>query len=847
MDDFISVSATAGDDFHRIWSTTSASAPHANPILQAHNALKKLYPEHSLVLTPHDVIHYPDALFRALPDAPLIATTFFVPLQRAEGKVTGVLVDRPEFYAAALAWDTFDFIVYAVTYPSGFGTATVFFILHEGPEEPARKLILATGRWSGDLHNEIWVFNQGFWQKDHQLWLDVQSASWDDVVLKDEFKTALKKDIYGFFTSEPIYKKYAIPWKRGLIMYGPPGNGKTISIKVVMKTCDALGFAPLYVKSFQSWMGEEGAMREVFNKARQLSPCVVVLEDLDALINDRNRSFFLNELDGLQGNDGLLVIGTTNHFDRLDPGLSTRPSRFDRKYLFDDPDREERALYAKYWQGKLKSNSEIEFPDSLIEEVADQTKQFSFAYLKEAFVSALVSLAGFEGDSKPSFSHFLFAQIKTLRKQLDKMDVKSRLPPSPAPAPAIPKRDIRAILDQLVQHVAGRTTATLNIATPTPGTEHDLRLLFDGLKLENCESRWLGEHVPILATAQGFSRFLGLGIFQYLLIPVVFLCALLLKIPVRRNAPLLRPVKQWPLVIFSHGLCGSRNSYSQICSEIASSGRVVLAVEHRDGTAPACRARNGRTVVYCREDDVVIPENAEAISLRTEQLAFRREEVYRVYNAFRALLSGDDVGLESLDDEDADLASWKPSSDGTPLVQSEHVTLAGHSFGGCTVLSLLSSPPCDSFAPLPISNALVFDPWLEPLPSPGPAPASSFFVQLLVINSQPFTLWKDHFARLVEIVRHWGPQPARLVTLVGSEHVSFSDFPMLPLVRKTAAETLMDRVSELSVAFLEGSLEEALGKTVPTRPMETKIVGKRPDGRPKRTLVGDVGDVVISL
>lgn len=53
-------------------------------------------------------------------------------------------------------------------------------------------------------------------------------------------------------------------------------------------------------------------MADVFNKARQLSPCVVVIEDLDSLITDKNRSFFLNQLDGLEGNDGLLVIGTTN-------------------------------------------------------------------------------------------------------------------------------------------------------------------------------------------------------------------------------------------------------------------------------------------------------------------------------------------------------------------------------------------------------------------------------------------------------------------------------------------------------------------------------------------------------
>ena len=72
-------------------------------------------------------------------------------------------------------------------------------------------------------------------------------------------------------------------------------------------------------------------MDEVFGKARILAPCVLILEDLDSLINDRNRSFFLNQLDGIQSNDGLLLIGTTNHFERLDPGLSERPSRFDMK------------------------------------------------------------------------------------------------------------------------------------------------------------------------------------------------------------------------------------------------------------------------------------------------------------------------------------------------------------------------------------------------------------------------------------------------------------------------------------------------------------------------------------
>lgn len=108
---------------------------------------------------------------------------------------------------------------------------------------------------------------------------------WKNIILKEEFKKALKKDVYGFFASEAVYKKLAIPWKvmlfthlvvvkisknvqRGLIMYGPPGlsllqyvfalaeesigNGKTISVNAIMKTRGEQGFAPLYVKSFQS-------------------------------------------------------------------------------------------------------------------------------------------------------------------------------------------------------------------------------------------------------------------------------------------------------------------------------------------------------------------------------------------------------------------------------------------------------------------------------------------------------------------------------------------------------------------------------------------------------------------
>lgn len=87
------------------------------------------------------------------------------------------------------------------------------WIYTPGPEDPARTLLISVGAWSNQLHDEIWVYNQSFWRKDHGLWKEVQKANWKDVILKEEFKKTLQKDVYGFFASEAVYKELAIPWK----------------------------------------------------------------------------------------------------------------------------------------------------------------------------------------------------------------------------------------------------------------------------------------------------------------------------------------------------------------------------------------------------------------------------------------------------------------------------------------------------------------------------------------------------------------------------------------------------------------------------------------------------------
>ena len=85
-------------------------------------------------------------------------------------------------------------------------------------ENQSRLLLLASGAWEYELHEEIWVYDQSYWDKNHDLWTEIQKADWKDVILKDDFKKAMQKDVYGFFSSEKTYKDLGIPWKVGFVL-----------------------------------------------------------------------------------------------------------------------------------------------------------------------------------------------------------------------------------------------------------------------------------------------------------------------------------------------------------------------------------------------------------------------------------------------------------------------------------------------------------------------------------------------------------------------------------------------------------------------------------------------------
>jgi ATPase family associated with various cellular activities (AAA) len=293
-------------------------------------------------------------------------------------------------------------------------------------KELAEKFIYECCDWNSEIRGEVLVFSGG-WLKDADLFRSIQGTTLDSLVLERGLKEEIYSDFLRFFDSKSLYENHRIPWKRGVLFLGPPGNGKTHAIKGLV---NLMKLPCLYVRSFKNqYQTDHKMIQQVFARARTTAPCLLVFEDLDALLDDNNRSYFLNELDGFAANEGIMTIATTNHPERLDPAILDRPSRFDRKYTFHIPDQEERQRYLALRSEGLEQTLRLS-PDE-IEKIANLTEDFSFAYLKELVLSAMMKWIS--AREKPPMLEVMSSQIDALRLQMRT--------PTPEPRPE-PSRDL---------------------------------------------------------------------------------------------------------------------------------------------------------------------------------------------------------------------------------------------------------------------------------------------------------------------------------------------------------------------------------------------------------------------
>jgi hypothetical protein len=315
--------------------------------------------------------------------------------------------------------------------PSAMARTEHRFWLVAETMEVADEFFSEVCKFNSEIRDEVLVFEGGTWSKNEELFKSIQGATLDTLVLPFGLKNDLVEDVTGFFGARELYEEHGVPHKRGILLVGPPGNGKTLAIKAlvnhVKKPC-------LYVKSLEaSYSTPHASIRAVFARARESAPCIMVLEDLDSLINDGNKSYFLNEVDGFASNAGILTIATTNHPEKLDVAIVDRPSRFDRKYPFTLPAVPERVHYMEAWNATLRPALRLD--DEPIMAVAQAAEGFSYAYIKELFFSSMMKWIA---SGKPhAMKEIMLEQVEVLRSQMASNPASEPKPPPSETAEAM--------------------------------------------------------------------------------------------------------------------------------------------------------------------------------------------------------------------------------------------------------------------------------------------------------------------------------------------------------------------------------------------------------------------------
>ena len=183
-----------------------------------------------------------------------------------------------------------------------------------------------------------------------EVQVQIPDVNWDDVGGLDELKDELREAVEWPIKHKEAYDYVDVEAPKGVLLHGPPGTGKTLIAKALAKMTESNFISIKGPELLSKWVGEsEKGVREIFRKARQAAPCIIFLDEVDALVPRRGTgssdshvtenivSQILTEIDGLEELHNVLIIGATNRLDIVDEAI-LRPGRFDRIIEVGNPD-----------------------------------------------------------------------------------------------------------------------------------------------------------------------------------------------------------------------------------------------------------------------------------------------------------------------------------------------------------------------------------------------------------------------------------------------------------------------------------------------------------------------------
>jgi transitional endoplasmic reticulum ATPase len=233
-----------------------------------------------------------------------------------------------------------------------------------------------------------------------EVYVEVPQVHWDEVGGLKIVKQELMESVEWPLKKPEVFKKMGIKPPRGILLFGPPGCGKTLLARAVATESEANFISIKGPEIFSKWVGEsEKAIREVFRKGRTAAPAIIFFDELDAIVPKRGLGYsdsgaservisqLLTEIDGIESLQNVLVIAATNRPDILDPAV-LRPGRFDRLIYVPSPDVESLREIFKIHARSMPLSRDVE-----IEELARKAQGYSGADVeaicREAAMNAL--------------------------------------------------------------------------------------------------------------------------------------------------------------------------------------------------------------------------------------------------------------------------------------------------------------------------------------------------------------------------------------------------------------------------------------------------------------------------
>jgi len=219
-----------------------------------------------------------------------------------------------------------------------------------------------------------------------EVYIEVPTVHWSDIGGLEEVKQDLSEAVEWPLKSPEIFERLGIKPPKGILLYGPPGCGKTLLARAVATESEANFITIKGPEVFSKWVGEsEKAIREVFRKARMAAPTVIFFDEIDSLLPRRGLGFadsgvtervisqLLTEMDGIVTLEDIVVIAATNRPDIVDPAV-LRPGRFDRLIYVPQPDEKSRFEIFKIYTKNMPLTKDVD-----VAHLATVTKNYSGA------------------------------------------------------------------------------------------------------------------------------------------------------------------------------------------------------------------------------------------------------------------------------------------------------------------------------------------------------------------------------------------------------------------------------------------------------------------------------------